>query len=417
MISKPYRNKDVFAENPQRMHERLYNLSNIVKFSFIVQKSLSPLDLELCRFCLQRGENNKDTRSYFDPFPLSPKNTYISTEESCRKYFWEDRAIMYERNLDVSNCIEQSLRKNLPEPALESYGTYFNKLSISNTVDRCVLHNIKMHASENPDHKIKFIRMLVRLQKLQDPFIEQFWAKYVTEFLKDLRDRSNDSNLVKAVLKLIDFEAWMIDNQDPELLEDLLFHVRLSKCNLKEGIEYKRDFINECTIENKFMDVAPFLKYKDCPHFTSETYRHLKKKMRRHLMGQSMKKAEYYLGRKRSFLLLQILWFYYNQNYPSASVALHLIWESVPDAYISLREIVLIFAEFLSPVTVNKIYSFYTRAIGKSSESNNPRSLLHFCKTTIRRSLGSKKLWLPDAIKQAGFPTEIEQYLSLERVK
>ncbi|KAF8791053.1 uncharacterized protein LOC129960475 [Argiope bruennichi] len=415
MNSKFYRNKELLSLNTQRTHEKLFNFSNIVKFSFIVQKSLIPLDLELCKYCLQRGENNKDTRSYFDPFPPRPKNIYISTEESCRKYFWDDRKILYKRNLDISNCFEQSLRANLPESALELYGTYFNKISISKTVDRCVLHSIKMHAYQNTDSKIKFIKLLLKLRKLQDPFIEKFCSKYGLEFLRDLRHKSNDSNLVKAVLNMIDFEAWMTDNQDPEFLEDLLFHIRRSECNLNEGIEYKKDFINDCTVKKKFLDVEPFLKYKDSPHFTSESYRHLKTKMRRHLMGQAVKKAEYYLGRKRSLLLLQILWSFYNRTQPSASVALRLIWDSVPDAYISLKEFVLIFAASLSPITINMIYSFYTKAICQRSESNTPRSLQHYCKIAIRRALGSKKLWLPDAIKQIGFPPKVEAFLNLER--
>ncbi|GBO31294.1 hypothetical protein AVEN_45375-1 [Araneus ventricosus] len=118
----------------------------------------------------------------------------------------------------------------------------------------------------------------------------------------------------------------------------------------------------------------------------------------------------------RQTLLLQVFWIYLikSKNPPEATAFLRLIWNSVPDSLLSLREIKEVFKEGVSSAETTDVYNFYSEAVGEFHPDVAPRKLQHYSRTAIRRRLNQNGHWLPDGIKETGLPKKLQSYLNLE---
>ncbi|GBO36327.1 hypothetical protein AVEN_181267-1 [Araneus ventricosus] len=119
---------------------------------------------------------------------------------------------------------------------------------------------------------------------------------------------------------------------------------------------------------------------------------------------------------QRQTLLLQVFWIYLikSKNPQEATAFLRLIWNSVPDSLLSLREIKEAFEEGFSSAETTDIYNFYSKAVGELHPDVVPRKLKHYSRTIIRRRLSQNGHWLPDGIKEIDLPKKLQSYLNLE---
>ncbi|KAF8770399.1 hypothetical protein HNY73_017937 [Argiope bruennichi] len=102
------------------------------------------------------------------------------------------------------------------------------------------------------------------------------------------------------------------------------------------------------------------------------------------------------------------------RNLSAASATLRLVWHSDPDIFLTLGELTETYeAGWLSPEVITDIYSFYCQAVGKVASTVEPRSLQHYCRTTIRRILYENNQWLPEGIGSIGIPLKLQSYLNL----
>ncbi|GBN91249.1 hypothetical protein AVEN_212503-1 [Araneus ventricosus] len=100
----------------------------------------------------------------------------------------------------------------------------------------------------------------------------------------------------------------------------------------------------------------------------------------------------------------------------AASEALRLIWCSVPDAYISFKEIKRAFRGVFSAEELKNMYGFYAAAVGEFYESVEPRSLQHLCSSVIRSTLRENQIWIPEGLRQTGLPKSFQSFLNLEKI-
>ncbi|GBO22955.1 hypothetical protein AVEN_261652-1, partial [Araneus ventricosus] len=135
------------------------------------------------------------------------------------------------------------------------------------------------------------------------------------------------------------------------------------------------------------------------------------------LTEERLRKAEERKKRERIHQMLQIIWMHIDcrQHHctEDASEALCLIWCSVPDAYISFKEIKRAFRGVFRAEELKSIYDFHAKAVGEFSESVEPRSLQHFFRSIIRRTLTENQIWIPEGLRQMCLPKAIESFLNL----
>ncbi|CAL1287687.1 unnamed protein product [Larinioides sclopetarius] len=117
--------------------------------------------------------------------------------------------------------------------------------------------------------------------------------------------------------------------------------------------------------------------------------------------------------------MVQIIWMYWGSHKrcrtEPMSEVLRLLWSSYPDAYISFKEFRKGFGDALSGRKLEKMYNFFSEAVGEFKEYVEPRSLQHLCRCTVRKTLAEKKIWIPEGVSQTGLAKPLQSFVNLEK--
>ncbi|GBO04257.1 hypothetical protein AVEN_51809-1 [Araneus ventricosus] len=178
-----------------------------------------------------------------------------------------------------------------------------------------------------------------------------------------------------------DFTEWISTHEKPEILEYLLYHSRhYGRGDLIEGDFPFDEIIDSCIFNRYFLNIRPILKYINVPRFSEDDCRlyFLKiSSMRPNLTEEKLHKAEKRMKRERIHQMLQIIWMHIDCRHhhctEAASEALRLIWCSVPDAYISFKEINRVFRGIFRAEELKNIYGFYAKAVGLGFDTDGHR--------------------------------------------
>ncbi|CAL1295501.1 unnamed protein product [Larinioides sclopetarius] len=399
----------------------LKTATDVVRFSFIAQNSISYLNLELCQY--STVSNYLGTSCYNCALKLS--NSFINTEEKCRKFFTQSRRLLYTWHLDLPNGRECSL-KNVPNSITyerDPWNPHLAKIVPTCGFDLSILSDLVEDFISINNDKLKILKWILKMSYSSLPLLYVLEIRIVNKFIDCFYPEITDSAIFKDFIMHFDFTEWISTHEKPEILEYLLQYARYyGREDLEDDFPID-EVIDPCIFNRYFLNIGPILKYINRPRFQSDDYQLYFlniSSMRPNLTEEKLLRVEKRVNRERIHQMLQIIWMYIDskQHYctQAASEALRLIWCSIPDAYISFKEIKRAFRGIFKAGELKNMYDFYATAVDKTSESDEPRSLQHLCRALIRKTLRKNQIWIPEGIRQICLPKSIELFLNLEKV-
>ncbi|GBN75416.1 hypothetical protein AVEN_27104-1 [Araneus ventricosus] len=400
----------------------LKTATDVVRFSFIVRNSISYLDLGLCQYSMLLNYLGTSC----DCCALKLSKSFINTEEKCRKFFTQSRSLLYTLHLDLPKGRECSL-KDVP-----NYFTFYHNPCIphiAKIIPTCgfeisILSDFVEDAINSNQKKLKILSWILKMSFSNLPLLYVLKIRTVDKFIDCFYPEITDSAIFKDFIMYFDFTEWISTYEKPEILEYLLYYSRhYRREDLKQDVFPIDEIIDPCIFNRYFLNIGPILKYINVPRFSEDDYHlyFLKISSKRpNLTEERLRKAEKRMKRGRIHQMLQIIWMHIDcrQHHctEDASEALRLIWCSVPDAYISFKEIKRAFRGILRVEELKNIYDFYAEGVGEFSESVQPSSLQHLRRSIIRSTLRENQIWIPEGLRQTCLPKAIMSFLNLEKV-
>ncbi|XP_055953032.1 uncharacterized protein LOC129988785 [Argiope bruennichi] len=399
----------------------LENASDIVRFSFIVQKSISYLDLKLCDKLMVFNCLNKTCGCC----ALKFSSYFINTEEKCRKYFTSRRNLLYTLHLDLPKKREYSLKK---VPKTYNYEMCEDIPHLAKIIAICgfsdkLLSNFIQDFIRVNNQKLRILKWILKMDFFDRSMLYYLEIETVNEFIHCFHPTITDPALFKNFIMQVDIVEWIITYEDQEIVEFLLSHARhFGREDLRKDAMTFDATVDHCLINRFLKNIGPVLKYIDAPTFPKEDYWLYPNEilsMRSDLNVKEFRKAEKQTGLRRMHKLMQLIWMYVycdvDFDTETALETLRLIWSSIPDPYISFEEFGGIFWKVFSAEELERIYDFYGRAVGEFCEKCEPRSLQHLCRTVIRKTLRKNQYWIPEGIRQMGLSKPIQSFLNIEK--
>ncbi|KAF8766952.1 hypothetical protein HNY73_019967 [Argiope bruennichi] len=357
---------------------------------FIVQRSLMPLDLSTCEYMLLR-------RSVF-------------TEEGYKKMFQPSRRILYALHLDLPRDMERSLRTATPYKADRYMTFYVGVPNISERVYNRDLALVIVNNIRRADNKTEKLRRYLNLMKCLK--LDRY--RRTVNFIFDnvihfLYPECMDSNLVVEFAEIFNFYSWTFYRESPDIVGYVLEHARRMRYNIWGSNEWKLDPINACITFHTTGNIGKLLEYGT----VLRTNCHLYMEILGEFLGRRQT-TTCRISERRIFLLIQLFYIFVESR--ASWTALRLIWRSIPDPYLSGKELYFAFGGIITPEYFYALNGFYNSTVVEEnppSDHTTPRLLLQLCRVAIR-SILSSNFQLPHGIGQLGVGKTLESYLKLQ---
>ncbi|KAF8770354.1 hypothetical protein HNY73_017899 [Argiope bruennichi] len=407
-----------FTSKLQYRNVQLWTAADVVQFSFIVQTSICHLDLELCQ---SYKVNNKYSFFGRDYPSFSYSKCFVNSEEKCRKILETNRKLLYTLHLDLPQGRDWGL-KNDSEPEYLSYYRRIPHIAKILTGDEffiTILKKIINYACVNSHHSLKVLKWFLRFYELKSFDLSDLPDFILNHFIDCMHPGISDMDFVKECFKKLNFKNWVDPGRKPERVANLLYQVRRVEAKLGD-IYWILGFVIRCLLHSSFAYVREVLKFTNepilCTYFLSSIVTEIYN-MSHSKSAWRLTKHLIRTNKKRSCLLLHLYWSYLNRyrNFAAASESLGIIWNSLPDAFLTYVEIEATFGnKGFEPKEIEDIYKFYSDAVGEFHSKAVPRSLRHHCRIVIRRRFWKCRQWIPEGIQQIGLPPMLQLYLNLE---
>ncbi|GBO41911.1 hypothetical protein AVEN_76803-1 [Araneus ventricosus] len=242
---------------------------SIVLTSFVVQKSLSYLDLQLSEHILAlRREHFVGTYCHSSFFLIN----FFSTEESLRNSLEPKRRLLYTLHLDVPQGKEYSNFRNGPASSTvhESFESLHLVVSINNCFYSSVLSRLVETAFDRANEKFTLLKLLVDLDEGEDPRGLREDIGYF--YLNHLYRECINSNFVVKCLRKIIYLTDLLKMEQPKLLEYFLYHACKSDFDLIKILRWRESIANICIRESCFRSLQSVLKYEDKSCYSENSY-------------------------------------------------------------------------------------------------------------------------------------------------
>ncbi|GBM28291.1 hypothetical protein AVEN_233167-1 [Araneus ventricosus] len=389
---------------------------DVVKYSFVLHKSVDHLDLNLCEYSSFKRKTLMTKRVWDNQ--VFVENNFVCTEESCRKNLSRNRRLLYKLHLDVSEELESSLRNGSRSKydRYHSCGILLNEVSLSEGYHERLLNQIITDLLRKTRQRVKLIRNILKIMKFIA--LPVMHVSEINRCFKILRSNFADTKTVQEFSANVCLNDWKVYHLTAENVDFLLHHADRTIYN-KEIYHLCRDWVNNDVPLYDFEYAAPLLKYYDSPKFCETAYNFAKR------LARSKSNVSYaaletpvrkgWITKERNLLMLQIFQvFFCDEPFrTSGSEALRLVWRSIPDAFITFDELNLTYGRIYGESNIEDIHEFYEDIIEEKVRCNQPRKLKDYCRTTIRKTLCDNAK-LPEGINQLGLAPLVQSFLKLE---
>ncbi|GBO43958.1 hypothetical protein AVEN_5791-1 [Araneus ventricosus] len=252
----------------------LCSTKDIIECCFIVQDSLSYLNLELCISCVSH-EFGYGTLSYHSG--RQHDKGFVCTEEKCRKKFDRNRYLMYRLHLDIpkQRCISLKHGPSPEElvPGLEHFPV--GKLLVCKDYYPYILSRFIEYIFEHTHigYKLRVTKWLLRLEAVKEFEFGCLSAEVTNYFVDLLYPKFVNSELMKQFLRKCNLGDWIEGYERPEVLEGLLYLAhRCGRRRIEMVGAHDHALSNLCIFQQAFLNVRPLLKYRHAPSFCSSIY-------------------------------------------------------------------------------------------------------------------------------------------------
>ncbi|GBN94114.1 hypothetical protein AVEN_142351-1 [Araneus ventricosus] len=417
-----------FPRRSQHIDVELMDAESIVKCCFVVQKSVTYLDLSVSYHStlIKKKGLERCLTEIFAPVPGVLSTFFICTKEQLRRILAPDRKILYLYHLDLPNGRERTLRQGRPENlSLISCSKVYSLRPFPCLYKR----NFYRYIQEVVHHSKQKVALIMRLLKpiKSVVFINEYYV-LIHYFLEILYSRCTDSNIFVNFMSQIDFREWLLYHTGRRyILESILFHCHKCKYDLLEQMPFCCDPINISMLAGRFDNVAVLLRYRDAPRFAmfpcKDTLEKLSRRPRNPRTREELLQPAFegLLSSRRLLLLLQIICSFFEGpcirnmrgvTHATRSEALRLVWRSIPDPYITFDEMTRVCGRRYRITNLRNAHYTYRKAVVFDSSFIQPRTLRQYCRTTIRKSLSDNHK-LPEGVDRLGLPTDMKLFLNL----
>ncbi|GBL79525.1 hypothetical protein AVEN_16-1 [Araneus ventricosus] len=259
----------IYAEIRDRSVE-LCTSADIVQHGFIVQDSLTPLNLELCQsYAVFDCKTNRNYPSF------SYSKEVISTEEKCRKVLAKSRSLLYTLHLDLPRGRERSLRSDSQHMKL-SYDwkiPHVAKIHIANDFYADVLYSFIHYACKENDDNLKVLKWFIKFDALEKSVFDRLPCSIMNYFFECLHPGLVDCEFVMECLGKLKIINWLLssDSSKPGLFTNLLYQIHQTRRDPK--ITFWHDqFIDFCISLSSFQLAGEVLKLKNGPCFCDDLF-------------------------------------------------------------------------------------------------------------------------------------------------
>ncbi|GBN06461.1 hypothetical protein AVEN_177220-1 [Araneus ventricosus] len=234
--------------------------SDVVQHSFIVQNSISHLDLDV-------SPSYRLRTSFFGCYPKYSPYSVINTEEKCQKCHSRSRSLLYELHLDLPKGRESSLKSESFPTNLEIYTDppCLARIEICDGFYINILRDFIQRACITADLNEKVLKWFMKIDELKY-YKSILMAPNVLKYFVDcMHVEFVDSEFVEKCLTKLDFTDLLRHNEKPGIVGNLL-HLVHRKGGRLEHKMWRCDFSDRCFSHPSFMYVGEVLKFLDAPH-------------------------------------------------------------------------------------------------------------------------------------------------------
>ncbi|GBO42479.1 hypothetical protein AVEN_232572-1, partial [Araneus ventricosus] len=288
---------EIFSERFRSSWISLHDAAVAVRLSFIVRNSISCLDLQLCEYSKLKNY----CRTFRNSCSSEYSDSFMNTEEKCRKIWMPSRRLIYTLHLDLLTGREHRLKN---DPCLCRLSCDFGfphtiEITISRDFEERILSDFvrealqvidrKLKVLENTDkpaslnycsyfhqqqpvianRKLKLLEFLLKTRLLNYRVQE---SRIVNSFIDYFYPDNTDSATFRSFIENFNLARYMIQCERPKVLEFILRHSNYYGKDLeREGYSIYRA-IDVCILNRLFLNIEPILMYVNSPGFSPRAY-------------------------------------------------------------------------------------------------------------------------------------------------
>lgn len=238
-----------FTQILMHVKVKLWTAADVVQHSFLVQNSISHLNLELCQ--------SHDIRTSLKSVGYYPSFSFykgiIDTEEKCRKIHSSSRNVFYSLHLDLPKGRERSLKalSQLNDLSYDCRIPHLAKVFTGDEFYTDILCRLIDYACKYTDRNVKVLKWFIKFGALKKSVFRELPSYVIYHFLDSMHPGFNDLEFVEECLRKLQFQIWLEFSDKPGRAANLLYQVHLGGERLERRIR-NSGFMHSCLLHPSF---------------------------------------------------------------------------------------------------------------------------------------------------------------------